>query len=253
MDCVVSLFSWHNETLNIWSHLVATGYCLLLCWDVQYPEPAVASWLSQLHWFDHWLLFIVVVVATLTFLFSTVFHLFCCMSRQLHDRLLTLDLLGVFLLILAFFYSGLYFGFYLHPQECLAYMAVVALLACFVVAVVVVPAWRASRPLRVFAFALFAGFGFVPMFHWMALRPTEEIVRFLPQLLQMYGFAIVGLLFYLSHFPEKYFPHYPALAFYCNSHTIWHLLVTLSAISMHSLVLDFISYLPFLLQRETLQ
>lgn len=245
-DCVFSLFSWHNETLSIWSHLLSTFYCGLLLWDIHFPEDQLQGALSKLHWLDHWILFAVVVIATLTFTLSTTFHLFSCMSAQAHDLLLSCDLAGVLLLILAFFFSGLYFGFYFHPEICLFYMATVTLLSLATVGAVVLPRWRDNRNLRVFLFSFLAAYGFVPMFHWIYIRPSAEVTQFLPMLLQMYGWSFVGFLCYYLHVPERWFPKNQFVALYCNSHAFWHVFVTFSAITMHNVVVSFVHYLKHL-------
>src|SRR3989338_5857801 len=248
--CVASIFAWHNETLNIWSHLLSTLFFAFLFWETQFEDPHGV--IGLVHGLDRTFVGMATLSAIGTFLFSTIFHTFSCISESCLDTLLVCDLVGVFLIILSFFFSGLYFGFYFHPQLCLFYMCAVLVFSAIAVLSVVLPSWREHRLFRTFIFSSFAAFGFVPMIHWVLLRPALEISIFLPKLLSMYLFAGVGLFFFISHFPERLFPSSRIIAFFFNSHALWHIAVSCSAFQMHCVAHDYILYLQNSIQPQTI-
>ena len=198
---------------------------------------------SFAHSLDRSIVTLATLCAVFTFLCSAVFHLFCCIDERTHRRLLVLDLFGVLAIILSFYFTGLYFGFYFHPRICFSYMAAVAFFSLLAIAATVVPSLRENRPLRALIFALLAGSGFIPMVHWIVIRPSEEVAFILPQFLQMYLFLGLGFFFFMTHIPERYFPASRNVCIYCNSHTIWHLLVTLATMKMHFVSLEYTAYI----------
>ena len=248
-DCVLSLFTLHNETLNVWSHLVAAVYCGLLFSDLHFDGEVSGSFAHQM---DLLMVSIATAASVFTFILSAVFHLFCCMSADAHRTLLILDLLGVLSIILSFYFSGLYFGFYFHPAICLAYMLSVAAMSALAVAAAVVPWMRANRPLRSLIFALLAASGFLPMAHWMLIRPAAEVVAFLSPFLTMYALLGLGFFFFITHIPERFFPASQAVSVLCSSHTLWHVLVAFATAQMYYVALGYSKHVQMLtFQQQT--
>ena len=84
-ECFKSLFTFHNETMNIWTHLlsfiglVIAGIIML---DYAFSDATSAERL----------LVITYVIGTgLCLLLSVMYHLFGCISRECHDRLLPIS------------------------------------------------------------------------------------------------------------------------------------------------------------------
>eukprot|EP00468_Gymnochlora_sp_CCMP2014_P004230 CAMPEP_0167748324 /NCGR_PEP_ID=MMETSP0110_2-20121227/4776_1 /TAXON_ID=629695 /ORGANISM="Gymnochlora sp., Strain CCMP2014" /LENGTH=93 /DNA_ID=CAMNT_0007633329 /DNA_START=658 /DNA_END=939 /DNA_ORIENTATION=+ len=66
-------------------------------------------------------------------------------------------------------------------------------------------------------------YALVPVIHWAALVPIEESKVFLVGVFKMLGSYGIGVIFFLSKYPEKAFPGY--FDTFLTSHQIWHVAV----------------------------
>ena len=120
---LASLFRVHNETGNIWTHLLGFAYfvwchvhtrALLLRLGVPGGDRAVVH--------------VFFLSAEACMACSAVYHLFLCMSAQAASNLLKLDVAGIALLILGSYLSGIYFAFSCSPICQAIYMGTVTAL-----------------------------------------------------------------------------------------------------------------------------
>ena len=113
-----SIWSIHNETVNIWSHLLGAGAWLFLLIQV----------LLSVDWFqrqreglaapptgDLVALALYYAGVVMTFASSTLFHTFANHSAELHERGNALDHLGIVVVMWASSVCSDYFGFYHEP------------------------------------------------------------------------------------------------------------------------------------------
>lgn len=105
-EAFMSLFEIHNESMNIWSHLI--GFFCVVCGGIYYTidmfvtsNPAVLEVFA----FESYL-----VCAAVCLFFSSIYHWFGCLSESHHDNLLKFDLTGVALLVAGSFLPGAYYG-----------------------------------------------------------------------------------------------------------------------------------------------
>lgn len=107
-DTFCTLFSFHNETMNIWSHLI--GFiCVVVAgihitWDLVQDSITSAAEVFALETY--------VVCAAICLFCSTLYHLFMCISEECHDCLLKLDQSGIALLMTGSFLPAVYYGRY---------------------------------------------------------------------------------------------------------------------------------------------
>ena len=101
-QCLRSILSLHNETLNIWTHLLGFFFFLtLLLWDfVSPPIPSRASWQ------EFSVILIVIGCYQICMIMSAVFHTFSSHSQDAHESCLKLDLAGIAASITASFLCG---------------------------------------------------------------------------------------------------------------------------------------------------
>jgi len=138
LQCFVSLFTLHNESGNIWTHLVPCVVMGRLAWQVivtgewsvlDVPGASLSPVLETLAVGSF------LAMATLTFFFSSFYHLANCTSESTCALLLRLDVTGIALLISASFLPGVYYGFACFPHlqhiylACILVMLVSGLLA----------------------------------------------------------------------------------------------------------------------------
>lgn len=101
----LSLFTLHNETMNIWSHLIAfictliAGFTIIL----EFQGEAVDAT-------ERILIGVYITSAAMCMLLSTLYHWFSCMSEEHFYSLLSLDLTGIACLIAGSYFPGTYYG-----------------------------------------------------------------------------------------------------------------------------------------------
>lgn len=187
VETFLSLFTFHNETMNIWSHLI--GFVCILVAGVHVATEMVSSENQQM---------IEIVVfssfvgsAAICLLLSTIYHWFGCLSEACHTSLLRMDLTGIGLLVSGSFFPAIYYGksisimiilyifiyfcfdigFYCTPEAQYTHWA----LTVFVFCVGICAPWIETKingvPIRHFIFVTLVVLGAVPFTHWLMITP----------------------------------------------------------------------------------
>jgi adiponectin receptor len=105
-EAFLSLFKMHNETMNIWSHLI--GFVCVVIGGILTTIDIYSSQSNsamELFAFETYM-----ICAALCLFLSTMYHWFCCVSVEHHDWLLKFDLTGVALLVAGSFLAGCFYG-----------------------------------------------------------------------------------------------------------------------------------------------
>lgn len=111
--CLSSLLYLHNETVNIYTHLIPATIALLgnvllyIYFSASFPE---ATWADQL------VFHIYLTTSVICFGISSAYHTFLCHSAHFTDLWGRLDYIAIVLQILGSFVSGIYIGFYCKPE-----------------------------------------------------------------------------------------------------------------------------------------
>jgi len=220
--CVESLFKIHNETLCIWSHLF--GFFLFLWLMVWFYQTYDLPYLT-----DKLAFFMLFFGALCQMMFSTLYHLFMCMSPNSYSFFSKLDYIGISILIVGSYYPPLYYGFYC--LKSLSYLYLIGISIMGFGGIIVLSMDRFSSPrLRTFRTLLLVGIGFFAVVPIPHLLSYYESKIFFPVFwrLSMMGLAyLIGVFFYLSRIPEKWFPG--KFDYTCRSHVIWHLWTIVAA------------------------
>ena len=154
-----SLFTLHNETTNIWSHLLGFIFMIyaiyyyfqekiyyinikeLINHELHTFEKFIDTTIttsniynnnnndndSSILWIENLCFGFFLISAAICFLFSTIYHWFNCLSPTHHDHLLMLDLTGIAMLVGSSYLPAAYFGFYCHPTLQITYLICSAL------------------------------------------------------------------------------------------------------------------------------
>lgn len=170
--CLRSLFHVHNETGNVWTHLLgAIAFVVLLSrtmMDVRsvWAQTDSANSVSAV---DCAVLVAFFLCATACLGFSTVYHLCGCHNEATHHSLYRCDLLGICLLVWGSYVSGLYVGFRCFPQYRLLYIALITGMVAASVALNNVQRCQSRRfhALRVAVLVGLVAFSVVPTLHWV--------------------------------------------------------------------------------------
>ena len=85
-----SIFEWHNETINIWSHLISTvGFIICLTFTESNAETDIEIWPLQ----------VLCLCAIFCYGFSAIYHTFQCHSENAQACLCRIDMQGIFMAI----------------------------------------------------------------------------------------------------------------------------------------------------------
>lgn len=122
---VSSFFSWryiHNETINIYSHLIPALVFFLGEWYIiQYLHTQYA----RVTVLDDFIFAFFLLTATVCLGFSTTYHTLINHSYELETKWLRLDFVGIALLTIGDFVSGIYMVFWCEPMQRRIYWAMV--------------------------------------------------------------------------------------------------------------------------------
>lgn len=223
ITCIRSIFQLHNETVNIWTHLLGGVYFAHLC--LQLFNSTILSSI------DKWVIGLFLLSATVCHMMSTVYHTFNCHSEHISKVCSRMDYCGIISLITFSFVPWIHYGFYLHPVYKLTYLIAVVTLGIFSVNLLMQDKYseKSYRWLRVSVFILFGISGIIPGLHWLTLNHdaffVEQALRHsFYRLITMGGLYLFGTMLYAFRIPERYFPG--KCDIWWHSHQLFHVFVS---------------------------
>ncbi|KJZ73331.1 hypothetical protein HIM_07335 [Hirsutella minnesotensis 3608] len=223
-----SLFYLHNESVNIWSHLVGALFAAvagLYLYCVIHPRYHSATGAD------------VVVFscffggAFLCLGMSATFHALLDHSEEVARWGNKLDYTGIVALIVGSYVPALYYGFCCQPKLLTGYLSLICVLGSGCAAVSWIekfrsPAWRPYRA------AMFIGLGLsgvIPILHGITVYGFREFDQKMSiTLITIHGaMYIFGAVLYAVRWPERSFPGH--FDIWGSSHQIFHVCVLLAA------------------------
>ncbi|BBN18145.1 adiponectin receptor [Marchantia polymorpha subsp. ruderalis] len=256
-EALGSIFSIHNETLNIWTHLL--GFFLFMGLTIytamKMPSvgeiPGMMQRMSSFQWnsvtsdeltnlvapepqkpISRWPFFVFLSGAMFCLLSSSICHLLLCHSQRVANLLLKLDYIGIAYLIAASFYPPVYYTFMCNPTLRNTYLIGITCLGLLTVAVSLLPMFQTHqfRPFRAILFASMGISGIVPCIHKLLLHwgePAAQTTFYLE--LTMGGLYGLGAVIYATRVPERWKPGHFDIA--GHSHQLFHILVVAGALT----------------------
>jgi channel protein (hemolysin III family) len=221
--CCRSLFALHNETMNVWTHLVGVAFFLVVATVLftHVLEPKI------LHYFV-FSLFSIGCVACLAC--SAIFHLYYCHYNSNVTRILhRLDYVGISALVVGSFIPFCYFAFSCNPSLRWGYLGMIAALGTVGVVGPMFSLWTDQRffSWKILFYIVFVGSGVVPTVHLQYALPNNVASPFIVGLSLMIGLYFVGVLVYAFKIPERWFPG--QFDTWLHSHQLWHIFVFVAA------------------------
>eukprot|EP00736_Rhodelphis_marinus_P005841 Rmarinus@m.29315 len=240
-QCITSLFSLHNETVNVWSHLVPGIVFIYL----GVYEAHSAFWELENHKFrDAIILSIFLFSTSACMFFSAAYHLFCCVSESLFYKLRGLDFFGIFFACGGSFLSGTHFVFMCDEKLRDFYTTVLVLSLALAVISMRMPIFHSHRFkwIRILIFAVACGAGVVPTLHFLYVHNFDfanspELQFYIPPIILCYSCYAIGMAWYISRFPECCAPG--RFDYFFASHQFWHLWVVMGAIFWYHSILAY--------------
>lgn len=229
--CLESVFGyWHNETVNIQTHL--WGAVFFACLLVITLSKTMRSH-STVTWHDI-AGFVVFLLAAITCLsFSAVFHTASCHSVKVAKSCVMFDYAGILALIVGSFVPSVYYGFYCYPEYQRLYLCSITLAGLGAAYVVLTPSYNTPqyRWARTSVFLALGFTGLVPVTHAILLHGISTLryqmgVNWLLLSGALYTF---GAVLYAARVPERFFPG--RLDYFGASHQLFHINVLLAAIA----------------------
>ena len=209
-----TLFRLHNETANVWSHILAFGWCVLRVYATFWDPLTRAD--ARVY------ILIFQCSAACCFATSAYAHAFAgLLQPERGRRLWRLDLAAICLCMGGSIVPGIRWGFRCCIVARRVYAAI--LFAGFAAAL-----WLSSSPpgsqrnkLFVATASTTVAFCLLPLVHWSLWCSTaSETADILPTALLMFFCYLVGFLFFKLSPLERLWPG--AFDLYVGSHCLWH-------------------------------
>ncbi|KAF2757317.1 Hly-III related protein, partial [Pseudovirgaria hyperparasitica] len=225
-----SIFIMHNQTLNILTHLIPAIVIVCIFWQLQ---TLINNYFPEASPIDRIIFNLNLFAALTTALLSSSYHTLINHSQWISETSLKVDYLGILILIQSSFISGIYVGFYRHPNIQKLYWAMITTLSTVACVLTLHPklqgqAWRGIRTL---VFVLTALSGLAPIFHGVIAYGLEEALLYSGmQYWLTEGVAYgIGAFFFATRIPESLSTK-GKFDIIGSSHQIFHVCVVIGAV-----------------------
>ncbi|CAN6540749.1 unnamed protein product [Malus baccata var. baccata] len=267
-EAFFSVFRWHNETLNVWTHLIGFVLFLGLTMANLLEVPQVAdllaffsrstpiravtnvshNFISDMEFASsvasaemgvtYWPFYVFLAGSMFCLLSSTICHLFSCHSHPLNLMLLRIDYAGITTMIITSFFPPIYYIFQCDSRWQFIYLGGITVMGIFTIVTLLSPKLSSSefRTFRALLFASMGLFGIIPAIHASVVNwgnPKRNLTLLYEA--AMAFFYLTGTGFYVTRIPERWRPGWFDLA--GHSHQIFHVLVVLGALAHYGAIL----------------
>ncbi|KAK5351777.1 hypothetical protein LTR11_003876 [Exophiala xenobiotica] len=206
-----SFCSWsyvHNESVNIYSHLIPAVFFLLGEW---YIQQYLASRYSGVTGADFVAFSIFMLAAVTCLSLSATYHTLMNHSQHVEHFCLRLDMLGVVIFILGDLVLGIYMVFWCDPLPRNTYWAMIGVFGTLTIFMTMHPKFQGSkyRLFRALVFVATGLCGVAPLIHGLNVFGMSQMMRkAFPYTLAKAGCLLSGTSFYavslpFSHTREK--------------------------------------------------
>lgn len=221
-DCWYSLFYFHNETGNIWTHLL--GFIFLF--SVGVYELFFSELMTSIPVNDRIVFLVFFLAACKCLMCSTVWHTLSGINDlKVYRQVACLDYVGIAVLICASIILCEYYGFYCDDAVRNTYITATSTLAVIGVSMPF-QAWfdkHERRWLRIAFFIALASSGAIVIGHLAVVRGAFATFSWLTPVFKSISCYLAGVVIYGNQFPERFWPgKFDHLA---HSHQFWHIFV----------------------------
>lgn len=236
LGCFDSLFYMHNESVNIYTHLLP-GLCFFFV--VLFDKVAIKVF-DTTTFLDYIMVDLFFLGAFTCLILSSTFH--CLKTHSLRIAILgnKLDYLGIVALIVSSMISIMYYGFFDSGKFFYGFstLTLVFGIACAIASLSDTFRSREWRPYRAALFVAFGLSAVLPIFSGVAVYGFKETwVKVQVKWVLLGGvFYIIGALLYALRLPERISPG--TFDIWGHSHQIFHILVVIAALCHLKAVLN---------------
>lgn len=206
-------FTWHEETANLWTHLVPFVWALMRSYDTSVAANADAdARVSTI---------VMHIGAAICFLASTFAHAFGnVVPPEWTSVLWRWDLRGICTLMGASFVPGLRWGFRCRTGARTFYSVAVTALTLGMLVTSGAPFGSRANQIFVRIGVATCAFGLVPFFHWLSFADRADRELLLPSVLSMFVCYLIGFIFWKWTPLERVWP--TLVEYHLGSHPVWH-------------------------------
>eukprot|EP01136_Pigoraptor_vietnamica_P043792 Opistho-1_new@19686 len=224
--CMESLLYIHNETGNVYTHLI--GFTTFFALAVY----TCAHLLRDSQWEDHVMFWVFFMGAMICLLLSSLFHLVFCHSPRYLRIFSRLDYTGIAFLIAGSYFPCIYYGFYCVRKWKIVYLTAISVIGSVCIVVACFPGFDKPkyRVHRLLLFVAMGACGVVPVTHFLAVygfNLARDAASF-DFLMIMAALYLTGGAMYGARIPERFAPGKFDLLF--HSHQLFHILVVTAAL-----------------------
>jgi adiponectin receptor len=214
LNCFKSIFRLHNETFNIWTHLIPFIATIVI----------LAMRMKTVHVGYSYIIDVYIITSMLLFMFSFLYHTFSCHSNDICQCFYKLDLSGIILQLMSASLCSFNFMFHEFEEIKKAYLFIFCGLGLFAIILTSLDYFVSAKLnnfLMVFYATLFL-VCFMSSIHWASIARIEEILQMSKFVIMGFMFIVIGFIIFFSKFPECVIKH-RIIDHYFNSHILWHL------------------------------
>eukprot|EP01125_Pyxidicula_operculata_P000089 TRINITY_DN1012_c0_g1_i2.p1 TRINITY_DN1012_c0_g1~~TRINITY_DN1012_c0_g1_i2.p1 ORF type:complete len:277 (-),score=11.61 TRINITY_DN1012_c0_g1_i2:78-908(-) len=216
-----SLFELHNETVNIWTHLLLAIYWIREgIWWLNTGSQGV----------DLVAILVYIVMCAFCLLSSASYHLYHVRDFGIFKLTRSIDFIGTSCIMISSNFVLVHFSFWCFPGLTQLYMFT-TLVAGFTLLYLPFSRVAERTTLRVIAYCSVMVVPLVECVHLYHLEDRHAIELSKHVMLSVVYYAI-GLVFYVSKFPEVLFPG--KFDFIGHSHQFWHIFVFLGQFALYN-------------------
>jgi adiponectin receptor len=221
--CLRSLKHIHNETVNIYSHLLGVLLFLGLFIDVLWR----ISRYTTIRDIDYIVFTVFFLGMIACFFLSALFHTIANHSEDVAIRGVQLDYIGIVLLMWGAIMPSVYYGFYCEPDLRKVYWIVVSSVAFACIVITLVPRFRNPqlRPYRAVMYTFLGLTAIISIVYGVIIHGWAVQNRRIG-LTYVIGTAILNIVaavIYSTRFPERWQPK--RFDIYGHSHQLLHIIV----------------------------
>ena len=226
----LSMFQWHNETLNIHTHLLFGLYMLYTFYGIiQYADLSTVSMESM------YLIYSVYINSALMGIFSGITHTFYIISKDYNTIFLKLDFTGIILIN----YSHCLFNIFVFFKCILKNIFLCRLfflIHTVISAICIFRIWKLNIEIGRYwarAYPVLSSFAVtIPLYIYSRMTITDsEILELTSNSLECTKYILVaGIIFFKGQFPEYYFNPWNIFDYF-NSHVWHHIFINISILA----------------------
>jgi channel protein (hemolysin III family) len=231
-NCFHSIFKWHNETLNIWTHLISFIIFIILLIYYIIDNTNINN--------NKGMIYIFIISSCLLFIFSSLYHILSCHSLSICSCCYKLDLFGILLELITATTCSIYYMFHEYDNLRKIYIIFFLILGISTMIITINDLFISAK-FNIFIIFLFSSLfiiSFLSGLHWVLIADINEISIITKYILSGFMCLFIGFLFFLSKFPECIIQN-TYIDLFFQSHIIWHLCCFGSTISYLLMIVNY--------------